>query len=147
MIEVFVLYYSRGDRTKAMADAVVEGVNGVEGASGKAKRADYATVSDLVNCDAAAFGSPNYFSYMAGLMKDYFDRALTVRDRTEGKPAAAFTSGGGASDTALQSLERMINSFRMVKACDGVVSSGEPSEADLEKCRVIGRTLAEATLK
>ncbi len=142
-----MLYYSRGDRTKAMADAVVEGVNGVDGASGKAKRVDYATVSDLVDCDAVAFGSPNYFSYMAGLMKDYFDRALTVRDRTEGKPAVAFTSGGGASDTALQSLERMISSFRMVKACDGVVSSGEPSEVDLEKCRAMGRTLAEDALK
>jgi len=26
-------------------------------------------------------GSPNYFSYMAGLMKDFFDKALSIGER------------------------------------------------------------------
>ena len=147
LVEVLVLYYTRGGRTEALARAVAEGVNSVEGASARIKRVDYATVDDFVSCDAVAFGSPNYFDYMAGLMKDFFDRALSIREKVAGKPAAAFTSGGGSSDSALLSLERMISAFRLNKVAEGVVSSGTPSEEDLSSCRKLGEALAKAAIK
>jgi len=130
-----------------LANAVAEGAGNVEGASAAVKRVDYATVNDFISCDAVAFGSPNYFSYMAGLMKDFFDKALSIRERAAGKPAAAFTSGGGSSDSALLSLERMISSFRLEKVADGVVSQGEPSKEDLAACRKIGEALAKAAVE
>ena len=144
MVKVSIIYYSRSGRTKSLADAIAEGVARVEGAEALAKRVDYATSSDLIDCDAVAFGSPNYFSYMAGLLKDYFDRGLSLRDKTAGKPCAAFTSGGGGSDTALQSIERLMGSFKMVKVADGVTSAGTPTDEDLEKCRNLGEKLAKA---
>jgi len=147
LVEVLVLFYSRGGRTQALANAVAEGAGNVEGASAAVKRVDYATVNDFISCDAVAFGSPNYFSYMAGLMKDFFDKALSIRERAAGKPAAAFTSGGGSSDSALLSLERMISSFRLEKVADGVVSQGEPSKEDLAACRKIGEALAKAAVE
>ncbi|MFB0504555.1 MAG: flavodoxin family protein [Candidatus Bathyarchaeia archaeon] len=147
MVEVLVLFYSRGGRTQALANAVAEGAGNVEGASAAVKRVDYATVNDFISCDAVAFGSPNYFSYMAGLMKDFFDKALSIRERAAGKPAAVFTSGGGSSDSALLSLERMISSFRLEKVADGVVSQGEPSKEDLAACRKIGEALAKAAVE
>jgi len=147
LVEVLVLYYTRGGRTEALARAVAEGVNNVKGASARIKRVDYATIDDFVSCDAVAFGSPNYFDYMAGLMKDFFDRALSIREKVAGKPAAAFTSGGGSSDSALLSLERMISAFRLNKVAEGVVSSGTPSEEDLSSCRKLGEALAKAAIK
>ena len=148
MVEVLVLYYSRTGRTEALAKAVAEGVNNVEGASARLKRVDYATVYDFISSDAFAFGSPNYFSYMAGLMKDFFDKALSVREKATGKPAAAFTSSGGSSDSALLSLEKMISAFRLEKVADGVVSQGEPSKEALASCRKLGEALAKtAALK
>lgn len=147
LVEVLVLYYTRGGRTEALAKAVAEGVNNVEGASAKIKRVDYATVDDFISCDAVAFGSPNYFSYMAGLMKDFFDKALSIREKVTGKPAAAFTSGGGSSDSALLSLERMISSFKLSKVAEGIASSGTPSKEDLSSCKKVGEALARAALK
>ena len=147
MVEVLVLYYSRSGRTEALADSVVEGASGVDGVSAKKKRVDYATVNDFIFCDAVAFGSPNYFSYMAGLMKDFFDKALSIREKVAGKPSGAFTSGGGSSDTALASLEKMITSFKLEKAVDGIVSQGEPSEEHLRDCRKLGDTLAKKALE
>jgi len=41
----------------------------------------------------------------------------------------------------------MIGSFRLVRVADGIVSSGEPSKADLEKCRAMGKALGEAALE
>lgn len=147
MVEVLILYYSRTGRTEALANAIAEGVESVKEVSAKVKRVDYATVHDFVNCDAVAFGSPNYFSYMAGLLKDFFDRALTVRERVSGKPSLAFTSGGGSSDSALLSLERMISSFRLEKVADGIASQGEPSEEDLKTCKRLGEALAKRALE
>jgi len=146
LVEVLILYYSRTGRTEALARAVAEGVGRVEGARARLVRVDYATVEDLVSCDAVAFGSPNYFGYMAGLLKHFFDLAWSVRGRVAGKPAAAFTSGGGSSSSALLSIERVMEAFRMVKVCDGVVSSGMPSEGDLEACRRLGEALARAAI-
>ncbi|MGQ9596635.1 MAG: flavodoxin family protein [Thermoproteota archaeon] len=86
MVKVLILYYSRSGNVEALAKAVAEGVEGVEGAKAELKRVDYATVDDFISCNAAAFGSPNYFAYTAGLMKDFFDRAWSVREKTVGKP-------------------------------------------------------------
>lgn len=147
MVDVLVLYYSRSGRTEVLANSVAEGVDSVEGASANVKRVDYATVNDFIYCDAVAFGSPNYFSYMAGLMKDFFDKALSIRERVAGKPSVAFTSGGGGSDTARLSLERMIASFRLEKVAEGVISQGEPSRENLRACRNLGEILAKKALE
>ncbi|MGD8564850.1 MAG: flavodoxin domain-containing protein [Candidatus Bathyarchaeota archaeon] len=146
MVEVLVLYYSRGGRTKGLAKAVAEGIES-KGGSARIQRVDFATVDDFTSCDAVAFGSPNYFSYMAGIMKDFFDKALTVREKVSGKPAVAFSSGGGSSDAALVSLEKMIGFFRLEKVVDGIISQGEPTKQDLEACRKLGEALTAKALE
>ena len=151
MVEVLVLYYSRTGNVEAMAKAVAEGVNGVEGASSKLRRVDYANVDDLISCDAVAFGSPNYFGYMAGLMKDFFDRAWSVREKVSDKPAASFTCGGGSSNTALLSLEKMYSAFKLEKVFEGVArgirEQGTSSEQDLTSCKKLGEALAKAAIE
>jgi len=148
LVEVLVLYYSRTGNVEAMAKAVAEGVNSVEGASSKLKRVDYANVDDFISCDAMALGSPNYFGYMAGVMKDFFDRAWSAREKVSGKPAAAFTCGGSSNNSALLSLERMFSSFKLEKMSEGVVwgirEQGPLSEQSLAGCKKIGETLAKA---
>lgn len=144
MVQILVLYYSTGGNTEALAKAIADGARALAQVS--VKRVDHATVNDLTTCDGAAFGSPNYFGYMAGQMKDYFDKAWSVRTSIAGKPYAAFTSGGGTSSNALTSIENVASFFKMEKAADGLVSSRKPSEEDLEKCRNLGKKLAEATV-
>jgi len=146
LVEVLVLYYSRTGKTETLAKAVAEGIQNA-GGTPKLKRVDYATVNDFITCDAVAFGSPNYFGYMAGIMKHFFDKAFSIRDKVTGKPAAAFTSGGGASNNALTSLENMIASFKLEKATEGVVSQGEPSKENLEACKRLGETLTKRAVK
>jgi NAD(P)H dehydrogenase (quinone) len=94
MAKVLVVYHSGTGNTKAMAQAVGDGVKEVAGVEALLKEADKASVSDLVNADALAFGSPTYFSYMAGVVKAIFDKAYLSRSQLRGKPFAAFASGG-----------------------------------------------------
>ena len=151
MVEVLVLYYSRTGNVETLAKAIGEGVASVVGASAKVKRVDYANVDDLISCDAVAFGSPNYFGYMAGLMKDFFDRSWLIRQKVASKPAVAFTCGGSSNNTALLSLEGMYSRFNLEKVSEGVVwgtrDQGTPSEQDLTVCKKIGVTLARAALE
>jgi len=84
---------------------------------------------------------------MAGLMKDFFDKALSIRERVAGRPTVAFTSGGGPSNTALLSLERMISSFRLEKVTDGIIFQGEISEENLKTCKRLGEALAKRALE
>jgi multimeric flavodoxin WrbA len=151
LVEVLVLYYSRTGNVEAMAKAVAEGVNSVKGASSKLRRVDYANVDDFVSCDAVAFGSPNYFGYMAGLMKDFFDRAWLVREKVSDKLATSFTCGGGSSNAALLSLEKMYSAFKLEKVSEGVAygirEQGTLSEQNLTACKKIGEALAKAAIE
>ncbi|MBO3839831.1 MAG: NAD(P)H-dependent oxidoreductase [Thermoproteota archaeon] len=151
MVRVLVLYYSRSGNVEALAKAVAEGVENVKDAKAELKRVDYATVEDLLSCDAVAFGSPNYFGYMAGLLKDFFDRAWSIREKVAGKPAAAFTCGGSSSDSALLSIERIFPAFKMEKVTEGVVwglrEKGSPFEKDLSELKKLGEALAKAAVE
>jgi hypothetical protein len=54
---------------------------------------------------------------------------------------------GSKSFAVERARAKMIDSFRLQKSFEGVVSSDEPSKSDLDKCRSLGKALAEATLK
>ena len=111
------------------------------------KEAHQVSVSDLVNADAMAFGSPTYFSYMAGVVKAIFDKAYLSRSQLRGKPFAAFASGGGGEIKSLQSIESIATSCGLQKVCEGVAIGGMPTESESQDCRKLGATLARATKK
>jgi multimeric flavodoxin WrbA len=91
-----------------------------------------------------ALGSPDYFSYIAGGLKDFFDRTYyPTQGKVTGKPCACFASAGGPPTVVLEVLERMCRAFKL-QATGSVGCSGKPS-ADIEReCRELGRKLAEA---
>jgi len=147
MAKVLVVYHSETGNTKAMAQAVAEGVKGVPGVEVVLKEADQVSVSDLVKADALAFGSPTYFSYMAGVVKAIFDKAYLSRSQLKGKPFAAFASGGGGEVKSLQSIESIAASCGLRKVCEGVAVGGMPTESESQDCHKLGATLAKASKK
>ena len=143
MAKLLIIYHSQSGNTEAMAKAVYEGALS-SGATASLKKAAEATSNDLLDCDAVAFGTPNYFSYMAGAMKDFFDRSLhAVRGKVDNKPYAAVSSHGGGGRQALDSIDRVYNSFSLKKAFEGVVATGKPSSEVLEECEELGKKLAQ----
>jgi len=100
----------------------------------------------LLECDGVALGSPDYFSDMAGGMKDFFDRTYyPAQDRVTGKPCVIFGSAGGPPSVVIESLRKMAEVFKLQEAAEPVGASGTPTAAVLEECRELGRKLAEAT--
>ena len=126
-----------------MAKAVYEGALS-SGATVNLEKAAEATSNDLLDCDAVVFGTPNYFSYMAGAMKDFFDRGLHAIDgKVDNKPYTAVGSHGGGGRQALDSIDKICHSLKLKKVFEGVVATGKPSSEVLEECKELGRKLAQ----
>src|SRR3972149_5029476 len=107
MKKILVIYHSQTGNTEAMAKAIAEGGKGA-GATVTLKKAADADVNDLLNCDAVVIGTPNYFSYMAGMVKDFFDRVWgPVGGQMENKPYVVFGSYGGGQLPAIEGVERI----------------------------------------
>lgn len=144
MTKLLIVYHSQSGNTESMAKAVYEGAISA-GATVTLKKAADATADDLFECDVVAFGSPNYYSYMAGALKDFFDRIYhTVRGKVNNKPYGAFTSGGGRSTQALDSINRVasLSSLQLRNVSEGVIAAGKPSLEVIEECKELGKKLA-----
>jgi flavorubredoxin len=143
MKKVLIIYHSQTGNTEAMAKAVSEGANAA-GAAVILKRAADANAEDILACDIVAIGTPNYFGYMAGLVKDCFDRVwATIRDKVGNKPYVTFGSKGGGGAQALDSVERICDRLKMTKAFEGILATRQPTEEDLAECRELGKRLAQ----
>lgn len=149
---VLVIYYSRTGNTEAMAKAVVKGVE-KEGVAVDLKRVDYATTYDVMAADAFAFGSPCHYAYMAGTLKEFFDRLLEpeVLKKIYLKPAAAFACNGekDGGKEALLSIKRILYNYLVLSPIgdrNSIVCKGEPDKAKLEECESLGVMLAQAAV-
>jgi len=146
MGRILVIYHSQqyGD-TKALAEALAEGVRDsgaeVELVSTNERRV---TVEDLQDADGVAVGTPDYFSYLAGTIKTFFDD-VHQWDKSgapvKGKPAALFFSHGGGGRVR-HPLENLAGRF--FEQVGETVESRSPTGEDAkEKCRSLGKELAE----
>jgi len=145
MVNALVLYHSQQyGNTEKMAKAVAEGLE-AEGCVVTLHNANTARypIEEYSGYDAVAFGTPDYFSYIAGTLKTFMDDWYINRNKPgyAGKPYAVFYShgGGGRVKDTLSLFSRV--GQQVGKA---VESSGAPSKAVLDKCRALGVELAKA---
>jgi len=142
MKKVLIIYHSQTGNTEAMVKAVAEGASAA-GATVIMKKAVEANDKDLLDCDVVAFGTPNYFSYMAGMVKDFFDRAWpTVREKMADKPYVVFGSYGGGGMPAIESVEKICDNMKMKRLCDSIGIQRQPTEENLAACKELGKKLA-----
>ncbi|MCX7013482.1 MAG: NAD(P)H-dependent oxidoreductase [Candidatus Sumerlaeota bacterium] len=145
---VLVLYHSQEfGNTHAMAEAIGEGAREA-GAEVRLVNTNERRlgIDEYRAAQAAAFGSPDYYSYIAGGLKvfldDWFIAKKTNAEGLRDKPYGLFYShgGGGAVRGPLEELFKRMG----VKIGDTVESEGRPNETALAACRALGRALATA---
>ena len=96
-INILVVYHSQTGHTKKMAEAVAKGAGSVKNVRVVLKKAADAGLEDLIDCDGLAIGTPEYFGYMSGMIKDLFDRTYEeahTRKEVFKKPYVVFISAG-----------------------------------------------------
>ena len=146
MKKIIIVYHSQQyGNTKILAEAVAEGVRE---AGGKANLINTnerrVSLEEFLAADAVAIGTPDYFSYVAGSIKTFFDD-MYLWDQSgksvKGKRAVLFCShgGGGKVREPLKSL-----ADRFFQQVGETVSSGRPiSEEAKKKCHTLGKEVAK----
>lgn len=125
-----------------MAEAVAEGLReaGSDVTIHNTNDSRY-PIADYSGFDVVAFGTPDYFSYLAGTLKTFVDDWYLYRNQPgyKGKPYGLFLTHGGGG-RAVNSLSIFNHLGHQVG--ETVVCSGSPSSSILRECRELGKKLA-----
>ncbi len=144
MGKVLIVYHSQSGNTKAAAEAVAQGAEEVSGTEFIMKEGLHATVEDLLSCDAIAVGTPDYFSYMAGGLKDFFDRTYyPTQGSVTAKPCGIFVTHGGGGK-AVESVKKICTTFKFKIISTPILVNNRPGAEATAALRNLGKLLAEA---
>lgn len=157
-MKILVLYYSKGGNTRKLAEAVLKGVNSVEGVDGILKSTKEVTKEDFLEVGGVIAGSPVYFGTMAAGLKQVFDDFVGTRRKMEGKIGAAFATSGdatGGKETTMMSIIQAMLIYGMVIVGDplsatghyGTACVGAPDEKTAENAAKLGQRVAMLALK
>ncbi len=147
MSRILIVYHSQSGVVEKMAYAVKKGIARVKGVEAVLKKAEDATWDDLKDSAGIAVGTPDYFDYMAGTVKDFFDRTFyPSQSRTKGSltadmPCVFFVSGGAGGGPAIESLKKIAKSFKF-NVIDSVSGRAALHDALLLKCEDLGEKIA-----
>jgi len=145
MARILVVYHTQSGNTRKMAQTVAAGAESVENTVVSLKTAGEATTQDLITCDGLAIGSPEYFGYMAGMIKDFFDRTYEParkKRKVFKKPYVLFISAGNDGRGARDQIERVCSGYPFKKVYPALIIRGEPGQEALRECRELGQTIA-----
>lgn len=141
--KILIVYHSQGGTMERMARAVAEGASRVSEVEVVLRSAAQATLGDLVGCAGLAIGSPEYFGYMSGAIKDFFDRTYEEgRGHTFRLPYVLFVCAGNDGRGAVSSIERIAIGYKWKKVAEPLRIVGKPDAEALERLSEMGETLA-----
>ncbi len=146
MQTILIIFHSQSGNTEKLARAVASGVQETGHARALLKRAGDAAAGDVKASAALVICSPEYFGYMAGAVKDFFDRTYEeLKDEAAAhkKPFAIVISAGNDGSGALNHIERLCRGYRFKKAQKPIVCKGRVTEEHLAACVELGSTIAE----
>ena len=168
MRHILLIHHSASGGTRALVAAFCEGASATDGVSVATRSAQVATAADVQKADALVIATPENFGYMAGSIKEFFDRvfyacmaeATPLGGGTEsviaGRPYSVLVCAGNDGSGAMLSVDRIITGWRMRKVHPGVIarrvggaagsSRGTLREDDLVACREMGQLFAEGLL-
>ena len=148
MKRILIVYHSQEHgNTRKMAELIADGCRRVPGVEVELVNVNETRVDmDLAErADGYALGSPDYFTYMAGGLKQFFDDlclAAWAGRKVKDKPYVGFVTHGGGGG-ALESVERLANSMKLWQAAPSLLSKGAPEGETVEQSIALGRALAE----
>ncbi|MBV8464485.1 MAG: flavodoxin family protein [Burkholderiales bacterium] len=144
MRHLLLIYASQTGHTAQLADAVCRGASALaDEVELRRLPALEASLDDLLWCHGLIVGTPENFGYMAGAVKDFFDRTFyPAQGRVEGLPYAVFVSAGNDGTGAVAAIERIARGYPLKPAMEAVIVRGEPDADALARCEELGQTMA-----
>ncbi|SDD15957.1 flavodoxin family protein [Aquimonas voraii] len=130
--------------TRRLIDAVREGAQTAEpGLPVRLQPALEAGPEALFEAGAVVFATPEKFGYMAGALKDYFDRCFyPLEGKVPGLGYALLVSAGNDGRGAVDSVQRIVRGLALKPVAEPLRVVGQPRPEDLAAARELGAALA-----
>lgn len=145
MTRLLILYASQTEtgRVRRMVDALVAAAAEETAVETRVLRADRAEPADVRAARGMLLLTPEHFGYMAGKLKDFFDRSFyPLEGQTVGLPYGLIVSAGNDGRGTVSAVERIVEGYRWKAVVPPLIVRGTLSEADRVRLHEIGLTLA-----
>ena len=135
-MKVGVIYESTRGRTKAMADAICEGVKSAGAECDVIDAKEFIGAADFC---ALAIGSSTRMKKVLPMVK----KILSELSDLKGLPAAGYGSYGWSGEAPDEITTRLMELNAEIVIDEPIKAKDYPGESVLEECRELGTTLAE----
>jgi multimeric flavodoxin WrbA len=152
---LLIVHHSRTGAAAQMALAASQAAAGEEGVAVRSLAAADAGAEDLTAADGYLFACPENLAALSGQMKEFFDRSYyPALGRIEGRPYAIMVAAGSDGWNAVRQIQRIATGWRLKAVADPIIvcthaqtpeailAPKQVAEADLDRCRELGATLA-----
>ncbi|XHH09737.1 MAG: flavodoxin family protein [Candidatus Bathyarchaeia archaeon] len=143
MTKILIAYYTKTGNTEKIAKLIAEGAKTKPNTTVEVKKVEEINPAQAAEADAFAFGSPTYFSLMAGPMLTLLTEFYFIKDKLAGKPMVAFSTGAGSQTQANTAIENILKAFNP-KLQTSLAIGNTISAADEQQAKKTGETLASA---
>jgi len=142
---LLIVSHCPSPNTRALTDAIVRGAGNeeIEGITLRDMAPLDAGPDEVRWADALIIGTTENFGYMAGRLKDFFERIYyPCLEETQGLPYALFVKGGKDGTGARNSVQSIASGLRWRPVQEPLVLSGEFRTEWLRSCEELGMTMA-----
>lgn len=143
MKRLLIVFHSQGGTTRQLAEAAWRGASREAGVETTLLRAFDAGIDDLLACHALLVVTPENLGYMAGAIKDFFDRTFhPAQDRVDGVAYAVLVKAGNdGTNTAVQ-VARIARGYKLREVAEPLIVRGDVTPADVTAAEELGQALA-----
>lgn len=141
--KILIIYHSQKGHTEQLAQACQRGANMESEVEVRLQKAFDSTLEDIIWADGVILATPEYFGYMCGALKDFFDRTYyPAKDLEINKPSALIISCESDGTNAERIVLGIASNYTLRKTLDTLISKDKDHEMDLLKASELGQTFA-----
>jgi hypothetical protein len=133
------------DNTRALRDAVIRGASheDIDNVELRSLAPLDAGPEDVRWADGIIIGTTENFGYMAGRIKDFFERVYyPCLEEKQGMPWALYIRAGLDGQGTKTAVERIVTGLRWNPIRETLICRGEFDDAFLDQCEELGMTMA-----
>jgi multimeric flavodoxin WrbA len=155
MKTLLIVFHTMTGGTRQMAEAAAAGAASEPEIRVNLVHASKADAQQVLEADGFIFAAPENLAAMAGMAKDFFDRAYyPVLGHISGRPYATLICAGSDGENAARQIARIATGWRLKPIAPPLIvcTHAQTPEAilapktipaeELERCREIGATLS-----
>ena len=143
--KLLIIAHAPSENTQKMLEAVINGASNpdLENVEVRSLTPLETQPDDINSANAIILGTTENLGYMAGLMKDVFDRCYyPCLEKTEGLPFAFYVRAGHDGTGTRRAIESITTGLRWRLVQDPLICRGDFQAAFIDRCEELGLAMA-----